>query len=330
MKRFLVGVVGIVLVVIAGAIAYFYLFYPNVEAAPNISVEASPSQIERGEYLANHVVLCIDCHSTRDWSKFAGPIIPGTEGKGGEKFGPEMGFPGTFYSKNITPHNLKDWTDGEIFRAITSGVSKDGTPFFPVMPYPYYNRMDPRDVKAIIAYIRTLEPIESTVPASKPDFPMNFIMRTIPQPYDTTTAKRPSPEDIREYGKYMVTIGACNDCHTPKQNGQPVMEQYMAGGTEFNMPFGTVRSANLTPDTATGIGNWTEDQFVSTFKQYDVPVDSLPDPSKRGYNTLMPWKMYSGMKEEDLKAIFAYLQSLEPQKNKVDKFTANETDSGDN
>lgn len=315
---------GVLLLLVVGGMAYFYLYYPKVEAAPVIEVSATAAQIERGEYLANHVALCIDCHSTRNWSVFAGPIIPGTEGKGGEKFGPEMGFPGTFYSKNITPHNLKNWTDGEIYRAITGGVSRDESPLFPVMPYPYYKSMDPRDVKAIIAYIRTLEPIENTTPDSEPAFPMNFIMRTIPAPYDPAAAKRPSPEDILEYGKYLVTISACSDCHTPKQKGQPVMEQYMAGGVEFDMSFGTVRSANITPHVATGIGTWTEDQFVATFKQYDVPIDSLPDPSRRGYNTIMPWQMYAGMKEQDLKAIFAYLQSLELRRNKVNRFAASQ------
>lgn len=79
-----------------------------------------------------------------------------TLGAGGEKFDRTMNFPGEFYSKNITPFALKKWTDGGIYRAITSGVSKDGHPFFPVMPYPNYNQMATEDVYSLIAYLRSL------------------------------------------------------------------------------------------------------------------------------------------------------------------------------
>lgn len=70
--------------------------------------------------------MCLDCHSQRDYSKFAAPLVPGTEGKGGELFGKDLGFPGDFYSPNITPAGVGNWTDGELFRTITTGVSKDG------------------------------------------------------------------------------------------------------------------------------------------------------------------------------------------------------------
>ena len=87
---------------------------------------------------------------------YAGPIIEGTFGGGGEKFGKEAGFPGTLYSKNITPYALHNWTDGEIFRATTSGETKDGKALFPLMGYPAYGKMDREDVYSIIAYVRTL------------------------------------------------------------------------------------------------------------------------------------------------------------------------------
>lgn len=76
--------------------------------------------------------------------------------KGGEFFGPDLGFPGEFYSRNLTPANLRGWTDGEIFRAITAGVNKEGEALFPVMPYRNYSKMDKEDIYDIIAYLRTL------------------------------------------------------------------------------------------------------------------------------------------------------------------------------
>jgi len=131
-------VLGILVLFIAilagGGLSYLNIAYPKVDAAPDITVEITPERLERGEYLANHVNLCMDCHGIREWDKFAGPPKPGSEGTGGEHFNHDMGFPGDIVSRNITPFGLKDWTDGEVYRAITSGVSKDGSPLFPVMP----------------------------------------------------------------------------------------------------------------------------------------------------------------------------------------------------
>lgn len=313
-------VVLVVIGLIGSAITYILMARPKVAAAPSFRVQATPEVLERGKYLANHVAVCTDCHSTRDWSKYAGPLVPGTEGKGGERFNEDLGFPGTFYARNITPHNLSKWSDGEIYRLITTGVTRDGEPIFPVMPYKAYSHMDPDDIKAIIAYIRTLKPIANEVPDSKANFPMNLIMRTMPEDV-TTPGKRPSPSDKVAYGKYITTISACGDCHTPMEKGTPLPGMHMAGGFEFRLPAGTVRSSNITPHPANGIGNWTEEQFVQRFKMYLRPEVQNRPVGKTEMNTVMPWSMYAGMTEEDLKAIFAYLRTLQPNANKVEKFT---------
>src|SRR3989339_614088 len=130
-KYSLFSVLTIISVIVLG-ILYIVSFLPNIPVQ-DIKVEITAQRIERGKYLANHVTVCIDCHSPRDWNKFSGPIKPGMEGTGGEKFDQTMGFPGNFYSANITPANLKNFSDGEIFRAMTSGVKKNGDVIFPVM-----------------------------------------------------------------------------------------------------------------------------------------------------------------------------------------------------
>src|SRR5690606_2719357 len=144
MKK-LLKVIGVMLVlivlVIVGGLTYVTQALPNIPVPADLHVEMTPERVARGEYLANHVTICMDCQSTRDCNKFSGPVEPGTLGKGGEVFDQNMGFPGRFVSKNITPFNLRDWSDGDIYRAITSGVSKDRHPFFPVMPYLYYNKL---------------------------------------------------------------------------------------------------------------------------------------------------------------------------------------------
>lgn len=319
MKKAILAILAIVITGITGSAIYLYTAYPDVPPAPALSVEGTDGQIERGQYLAENVVLCMDCHSKRDWSKFSGPITPGTYGMGGDLFNQDMGFPGTFYAKNITPHNLKDWTDGEIYRAITTGVSRDGTPLFPVMPYLSYGKMDPEDVKAIIAYIRTLEPVAYEPPESSADFPMNFIIRTIPKP--ANPQQRPDPSDRVSYGKYLTTIAACTDCHTPQKQGKAIEGMLLAGGFEMKMPFGTIWSANITPHKKTGIGNWSKEQFVNKFKQYDLPTDSLLKVAPEDFNSIMPWQMYAGMKKEDLEAIYTYLRTIPAVDNRVTKFT---------
>jgi len=138
MKKVLkiLAIILLVLVLVVAAIMiYVKTALPNVGEASELKIEITPERLARGKYLANHVALCTDCHSTRDWTKFAGPTVPGTSGAGGEIFDQIMGFPGSYHARNITPFGLEDWTDGEIFRAITSGVSKDGVALLPIMPY---------------------------------------------------------------------------------------------------------------------------------------------------------------------------------------------------
>lgn len=289
---------------------------PNI-AVPDIVVKSDEKLIKRGNYLANHVAVCMDCHSTRDWTRFSGPIEEGTLGKGGEYFGPEMGFPGTFYSKNITNWALDSWTDGEIFRAITSGVSKDGGALFPVMPYHYYSTMDRTDVYAIIAYLRTLPSIESDIPKAKADFPINFIMKTFPVAYRPN--ERPSADDRVAFGAYLVNAASCMDCHSPFRGGEVVVEEAFSGGRSFAMPSGMLYSANITPEIETGIGQWTDSTFVARFKAYE-DWSLLPLVKAEQVNTVMPWNMYAGMTRSDLEAIYAFLQTLKPIYNKVERY----------
>lgn len=310
----------IVLLIIIG-ISYVKVSLPNVGDAPQMEVQTTPELLERGAYLANSVTVCMDCHSQRDWSKFSGPLVSGTFGQGGEVFDHNFGFPGSFTAKNITPSGIGQWTDGELYRLITTGVTKSGDPIFPIMPYGSYGKMAHEDVVSIIAYIRSLQPLENEVAASEADFPMSVILHTIPQP--ANPQPKPNPEDQLAVGEYLVTIAACGDCHTPQTaKGERIMDLYMAGGFEFKMPgFGVVRSANITPDPANGIGSWNEDFFVKRFKAYTDSTYTPHDVASGEMQTVMPWTMYGSMTEEDLKAIFAYLSSLDPNPNKVEKFT---------
>ncbi|MBC6367034.1 cytochrome c [Algoriphagus sp. AK58] len=312
---------AVVLLLICG-VAYLQLAFPNVNPAPELTIEYTPERIERGAYLANHVTVCMDCHSKRDFSQFSGPPSPGTIGAGGDRFDHSMGLPGVFYAKNITPFGISDYTDGELFRLITTGVTNDGRPMFPLMPYSYYGKMDPEDIYDIIAYIRSLPSIESDIPDSEADFPVNLILRTMPQ--NAEMVKRPDPSDQIAYGGYLVNASGCIECHTQvSPQGVIIPEVAFSGGRSFPFPDGSlVTSSNITPDPETGIGNWTEEMFVKRFKQYADSGYVNPKVAPGEFNSLMPWTMYSGMKEEDIKAIYAYLRTIPAMKNEVIKFTA--------
>ena len=319
MKRILWIILSVVLTVIIVLIVYLRFVLPSVGSAPDIQVEITQERLNRGEYLATSVMGCIDCHTQRDFTKLTAPIS-GFPFSGGslDEFTEENGLPGNFYAQNLTPFYLGNWTDGEIYRAITSGVTKDGRALFPVMPYHMFSQASQEDIFSVIAYLRTLKSQEKTVPKSKAKFPVSLLLNTMPK--KAVHGEIPPKENLLEYGKYMITIAACIDCHTPMEKGKLVLEEAYSGGLEFVLPTGIVRSSNLTPDKETGIGNWTEEMFINRFKVYSDSLFTPPVVSE-GFNTIMPWTMYAKIDEFDLKAIYAYLQSLEPQKKQILRFS---------
>src|SRR5690554_8090759 len=191
------------LLLIVILVSYVKLALPNVGEAEYIDIEITQEKIERGRYLSYHVMMCADCHSERDFSKFSGPPFPNTEFAGGEIFNQSMGFPGVFVSSNITPYGIGEWTDGELFRLITTGVKQDGEPIFPVMPYHHFGQLDREDIEAVIAFLRTLEPVETHHPESKANFPFNLILRTMPKKAQLNS--KPDKSQTVAYGKYMFT-----------------------------------------------------------------------------------------------------------------------------
>jgi hypothetical protein len=144
-------------------------------------------------------------------------------------------------------------------------------------------------------------------------------------------------------GKYLVTVGLCNDCHSPKKFGPHGMsldeERLLSGHPEGSTipavdakslkpggwvlfsghltaavgPWGISYSANLTPDSTTGIGGWSEETFVKTLRT----GKHLGQEGGRPILPPMPWEFVGKMTDEDLKAVYTYLQSLPPVKNRV-------------
>jgi mono/diheme cytochrome c family protein len=243
-------------------------------------------------------------------------------GTGGEGLSREDGFPGEVWAPNITPLKLAEWTDGEIARAITSGVSRDGRPLFPFMPYEMYANLSREDVAALVAWVRTLPSRPGRERPHELDFPLNLIVRLMPkEAVLRPTTPRPGDED---YGEYLTSVSGCQLCHTPEEGHAPVPGMEFAGGYEFPLASGRVVSANITPDQLTGIGVWTRDAFIARFRSYAEAEPATLDSDAP--NTVMPWVLFAGMTDEDLGAIYDYLRTVPALEHRVEKWP--DADSG--
>jgi hypothetical protein len=313
------GIIVLVLVALGGA-AFGYLTLRKPAQAPpsEVRVESTPARLERGKYLFENLAGCDDCHSQRDWSRFGAPVVPGGRGKG-FVFPPEMGLPGAVTAPNITPDpetGIGAWTDGEKIRAIRDGVDRNGNSLFPMMPYPYYRSMSDEDVYSVVAYLNTLPPVKNSVPRSKLDFPVNLMIKSVPQPVGQVG--EPDRNNTIKYGEYLAAIGGCSECHTEFERGEIKKDKLFAGGREFRIGKFVTMSANITPDEASGTGKWTEERFLSKFHGYQSFADGEPPKANQSNFTLMPWLGLAKLPDEDLKKIYAYLRTQKAVYNPVD------------
>ena len=165
------------------------------------------------------------------------------------------------------------------------------------MPSEMYNEISDADLGAIIAYLKNLPPIDNELPDSnfrllgrvftvmEPDFlPANLIDHDAPRPAE------PEPGVTKEYGDYLGFM--CSLCHGKNLSGGPVP------GGESDAPV----APNITPGGAPG--SWNQAQFVSTLRTGITPSGKLLDPEN------MPWLYYTKMTDDELAAIWLYLQSL--------------------
>ncbi len=320
MKRVLLIVLILLGVAAGGLGAYIVTFEPAQRPAAMETVELTPARIERGRYLVEGALDCFGCHTQRDWSRYGGPA-QGPQGAGGVCLGEESGLPGTVCASNITPDvetGLGGWTNGEVLRAIREGVDKDGHALVPFMPYPSFRSLSDEDGQAIVAYLRTLPPVRNAVPEPEIKFPVNLLLKRMPQPLDGPVPAVDRSDSVR-YGEYLAVTAGCRDCHTPMNDKhEPLPGMTFAGGQEMTGPWGVVRSANLTPH-GTGLGPVTRRAFIARFKAFaDEETAAVPVPE--GANTVMPWLSFAQMTEADLGAIYDYLQTIAPIPNTVDRF----------
>ncbi len=308
-KKVVITLLLVVVVAIGGGIGYLALRKPAQQPARNIHIEPTPERLARGRYIFTTLADCDGCHSERDFSRFDGPVVDSGRGKG-IVFPDTMGLPGTVVAHNITPDRetgIGTWTDGEKMRAIRGGVDRDGNVLFPMMPYEFYRHMSDEDVMALVAYMDTLTPIRNPLPPTKISFPLNLMIKSVPQPVGSVPP--PDRSNKIKYGEYVANLGGCLECHTPLVRGQMDEKFRFAGGREFKFPGMEVVSANITPDLDTGIGKWTEQQFLDKFYSYKKYAENGSPKVGAESFTIMPWLKFCQWPAEDLSAVYAYLRT---------------------
>jgi mono/diheme cytochrome c family protein len=256
-------------------------YSPRSAPVPDLKVAASPEQIARGEHLANS--FCASCHSATN-------ELPLT---GGVDLGKDFPMPlGSFVSANLTPGGpLKDWSDGEIFRALRNGVDRDGNWLF-VMSNARGRFLSDEDIQAVIAYLRS-QPVvvnETQMPLDQPNL-LGFMLLGAGQlPAGehaiTNAISMPPKGATAEYGQYILSYQDCVVCHG----------EDLSGGEPGQL-------APLGPNLSI-VADWTQEQFVSTLR---TGVD--PDGHALN-NKLMPWQNIGRMDDEELAAVYAYITSL--------------------
>jgi mono/diheme cytochrome c family protein len=277
-------------------------------ALTELKFEATPQRLARGKYLVDGVMGCFGCHTDADWSKPGAPPVAGREGSGHVWADQDMPW---LIAPNITPDKetgIGSWSDDTLARAIREGIGHDGRALFPIMPYPDYRQMSDEDLASVIAYARSVPAVRNQLPTTKMPYPLNFLIQNMPEPV-TAAVAAPDQSTPVARGAYLVRMAACADCHTPQEKGQPLPGMEFAGGFIRYEPNGPVASANITP-APSGIGYYNEATFVQALRIGKVGARPL--------HASMPWWFYGKMSDDDLKSIFAFLQTLKPVKHQLD------------
>ncbi len=307
--KILLALVCLLALVITFTIGWRPILGPKTRELTNRRFDSTPARLARGEYLVRSTLGCLECHSEHNWKAEGAPFIAGKEGAG--QVFPLEGLPGRMVPSNLTPDpetGAGQWTDDQLARAIREGVGHDGRALFPLMPYENYRHLPDEDLASVIVFLRSLPPARNPLPKTEIIFPVKYLIRSVPQPITAPVAP-PDLSTPERRGQYLVTLGGCADCHTPSVRGNPVPGKDFAGGQVFTGPWGTVTSANITPDPS-GISYYDETLFIGAMRKGQVGARSL--------NPFMPWHLYGNMTDDDLKAIFAYLRTLKPVPNHVD------------
>lgn len=288
-------VIGVILGVIAIVLGFIYI---NTNSRMNkiysigiepLSADIGKADIKRGEHIVAAIGACRDCHG----DNLEGKVIADD---------PMLG---RLASANLTAGAggiANDFSDIDWVRAIRHGVGKDGKTLL-VMPSVGYNALNDDDLASVIAYLKTLPSVDNQLPESNigplgralglvgalPLFSAELIDHTAPRPDVVPSGPTAA------YGAYITTVGGCIDCHGARLAGGRVP----ASGPEVPP------AANLTPGGE--LNGWSSEDFRRVMREGITP-------GGRQINTAMPWQQMGQMTDEELEAVWQYLQTLSPRK----------------
>jgi mono/diheme cytochrome c family protein len=269
---------------------------------PNIASSTDSAIIAKGRHIVLGPGHCVDCHST---TKNVDSVLKLGQDpllSGGFKF--ELPF-GKFYTRNLTPDvetGIGGMTDKEIGRLLRYSVKKNGESVLPFMPF---QNMSDEDLVAVVSYLRSLKPVKNKIPDHEYNVMGKVIKAFLIKPQGPTEPVQVvvKADTSARYGKHLVmAVANCNECHTKRNSIGAYVGRPLAGGTEFEeegKP--TLISPNLTPHPSGRIYGWTQETFIQRFRMGKIIPYSH-----------MPWESYGRMSDNELKAIFNYLRTLEP------------------
>jgi mono/diheme cytochrome c family protein len=261
---------------------------------------AAQTLVERGDYLVNAVMVCDGCHTPRGKTG----LIMEKRFSGGSQVWDTPAY--TVRGTNITPDRetgIGAWSDDEIKRSLTEGVHRQGRPIAPQMPFAFYKILTPRDLDAIVAYMRTLAPVRNEVqpPVYKAAMHTELVPGAI-KPFTEETLRDPVKR-----GFYLATIAHCMECHGRRPDGeQDYKNAWGKGGYVFKGPWGSTVTSNITSHPKSGIGAWTDAEIRRSLT-HGVSRDGrkIRPPMDRQ-------EFFSRMTDADLDALVAWIRTIPP------------------
>lgn len=310
--RYLLILIGILVILVGGFAAFIAARGIPSYTAENFTLKvlSTPERIERGRQLS--AMLCNDCHLNSNTKKLTGRKME------------EVPQFGAVYSRNITndpEHGIGKLTDGQIYYLLRTGIRPDGR-FLPVMAK--LQKMSDEDLQSIIAFLRSANQWVQADPAPNNESEYSFLSKFLttmkiikPMPFYKSVPKPDTTNKVK-WGEYVSLYRVeCYTCHSADFTTDDFIDPekskgFFGGGNTFQMPDGgKISSMNLTMDEETGIGKWSEDEFVKAVKTGIVPNDQ---PALR-----TPMKPYAYLSDGEVKAIYAYLKTVPTIKNKVER-----------
>jgi mono/diheme cytochrome c family protein len=263
----------------AGIKGIVYAYTRLGRPVQQMTIAAAPERIARGQHIAN--ALCSGCHSLNESLPLSG----------GKNLGEEIPFPvGDITPVNLTPAGpIKDWSDGQLYRAIREGVDPDGRRLVVMSTLGVRNLSDD-DIQSVIAYLRSQPAVAHETPRERLTY-LAMIMAgagLLPraQGEAPVTVAAPPRGPTAEYGEYIVKWVGCAECHGPN----------LTGG---KMGFGPPPGPNIHV-----VKGWTEAQFIQTFRSGVNPFGKKLDPN------MMPWRTVGRLDDDELAAVHAYIVKL--------------------